>query len=70
MGEVTVRPSRSAYDSSWPARKRQALGFGGPALVVFFGIVLIGIWRQPSTALVILALLVLAGLCGLGRCRA
>ena len=42
------------------------MGFGGPALVAFFVIVLVGIWRQPSTALVILALLALAGLCVVG----
>ena len=66
MNDVTVRPSRAAYETSWPQRKRQALGFGGGAVVVFFVIVLVGILRQPSNALLILLLLGLAGLAVVG----
>jgi hypothetical protein len=66
MSDVTVRPSRAAYETSWPERKRQALGLGGGAVVVFFVIVLIGILRQPSSALVVLLLLGVAGLAVVG----
>ena len=62
MSDITVRPSRQAYEASWPARKRQAFGLGGAALLVFFLTVVVGIARQPSRALLILVLLGLAGL--------
>jgi hypothetical protein len=62
MRDVAIRPSRQAYEASWPARKRQALGLGGWAVVVFFVIVVVGIARQPSSALLILLLLGVAGL--------
>ncbi|HEX2680371.1 MAG TPA: hypothetical protein VHQ03_03675 [Candidatus Dormibacteraeota bacterium] len=61
-----VRPSRAVYEASWPQRKRQALGIGGGAVVVFLVIALIGIVRQPSTAPIILLLIALAGLCAVG----
>jgi hypothetical protein len=66
MSDMTVRPSRQAYEASWPTRKRQALGFGGGALVVFLVIVVIGIVRQPSSPLLILLLLGVAGLATVG----
>jgi hypothetical protein len=62
LNEATIRPSRQAYEASWPQRKRQALALGGGALVVFFVIVVVGIARQRSNALVILLLLGVAGL--------
>src|SRR5438445_2534663 len=66
MSDITVRPSRQAYEASWPTRKRQALGLGGGALVAFFVIVVVGIVRQPSSALLILLLLGVAGLATVG----
>jgi hypothetical protein len=66
MSDITVRPSRQAYEASWPTRKRQTLELGGGALVVFFVIVVVGIVRQPSSALLILLLLGLAGLATVG----
>ena len=66
MIEIAVRPSRRAYEATWPMRKRQALGFGGGALIVFCVIVVVGIVRNPSSALLILLLLGLAGLITVG----
>jgi hypothetical protein len=66
MSDITVRPSRQAYEASWPTRKKQALGLGGGALVILSGTVLVGIVRRPSSALLILLLLGLAGLAGVG----
>ncbi len=68
MSDITVRPSRQAYEASWPIRKKQALGLGGGALVSLFVIVAIGIVRRPSSALLILILLLLGLACvaGLG----
>src|SRR5438309_6207782 len=66
MSDIAIRPSRQAYESSWPTRKRQALGLGGGALFAFFVIVVVGIVRQPSSALLILLLLGVAGLATVG----
>ena len=66
MIEIAVRPSRQAYEANWPTRKRQALGFGGGALIVFCLIVVGGIVRNPSSALLILLLLGLAGVATVG----
>ena len=66
MGDVTVRPSLAAYEATWPQRKRQALGLGGGAVLVFLLIAVVGMVRQPSSALMILLLLGLAGLCVTG----
>ena len=68
MSDLTVRPSRQAYEASWPTRKKQALGLGGGALVSLFLTVVVGIARRPSNALLILILLLLglAGLAGVG----
>lgn len=67
MSGVSIHPSRVAYEASWPERKRQALGIGGGAVVVFLAIVAVGVARQPSTALLILLLLGLAGRGLVGR---
>ena len=63
---TTVRPSLDAYEANWPQRKKQALGVGGGAIAVFFVLIAIGLVRQPSSALLILLLLGLAGLAATG----
>jgi hypothetical protein len=65
MSGLTVRPSRKAYEASWPERKRQALRVGGAAVVLVLVIVLVAAVRQPSSALLFLLLLALAGLAAL-----
>jgi hypothetical protein len=61
MSDLTVRPSRQAYDASWPERKGQILRVGGVAGAILLFIVAIEIVRQPSSALLIVLLAALAG---------
>jgi hypothetical protein len=46
MSDLTVRPSRQAYDASWPERKGQILRVGGVAGAILLFIVAIEVVRH------------------------
>jgi hypothetical protein len=65
MTDVTVRPSREAYEAGWPERRREVLRVGGVAGAIVLFIVVIELVRQPSSVLLIVLLAALAGLAAL-----
>jgi hypothetical protein len=65
MTDVTVHPSREAYEASWRERRRELLRVGGVAAAIVLFIVAIELVRQPSSALLIVLLAALAGLAAL-----
>ena len=66
MSDLTVRPSRQAYEASWGERKKEILRVASVAAAIVLFIVAIELVRQPSSALLIVLLAALAGLAVLG----